>query len=89
MLRNRISILTSLGVLTLFFGYHAQYAEMIYQFPDLLPSKNPTKVAYQEFQDRFGKSGSVLVIGTDKNPLYNLYDFKNWQKLEKIGRAHV
>lgn len=83
LLRNRISILLAIGVITVFFGFHARNVEMIYEFPDLLPSNNPTKQAYQNFQEKFGESSAVLVIGTDKNPLYNLYDFNNWKKLEE------
>lgn len=85
-LRNRITILTILAICTLFMGYQARYAEMIYEFPDLLPNENPTKIAYQQFKEKFNTTGSILVLGSDANPLEELETFNHWRKLDREMR---
>ena len=69
-------------------AFQGRKAEMIYEFPDLLPNTDSTKIAYANFQKRFGKSGSVLLIAIEDNPTKSLSLFQNWydliQDLKKI-----
>ncbi len=80
-LRNRIPILIGIGLITAMLGYQGRKAEMIYEFPDLLPNTDSTKIAYKEFQHRFGKSGSILLVAVDENPTENLDKFQGWYDL--------
>jgi predicted RND superfamily exporter protein len=63
-LRNRLTIIIVLGVLTVFMGYYAQKAEIFYETPKLLPDHDSTAVEYVQFKKLFGQDGSVMVIGT-------------------------
>ena len=80
-LRNRITILVGIVLFTSLMAFQGRKAEMIYEFPDLLPNTDSTKIAYANFQKRFGKSGSVLLIAIEDNPTKSLSLFQNWYDL--------
>ncbi|MBL4653356.1 MAG: MMPL family transporter [Flavobacteriales bacterium] len=62
-------------------GYQGRKAEMIYEFPDLLPNTDSTKIAYAELQKRFGKSGAILLVAIEGKPTENLEKFQAWYDL--------
>jgi predicted RND superfamily exporter protein len=80
-LRNRLSIITVLLALTVFFGFYAVKAELSYEAPNLLPSHDTTAVEYKKFKKRFGQDGAVMVIGISDSALYNVKNFNEWYDL--------
>jgi len=82
-LRNRITILVVIALLTAFMGYKATRVRIQYESASILPSKDSTNIVYQDFIRQFGQDGTVMFIGlTDKhyfllshfNAIYDLTD---------------
>src|ERR1035437_1245825 len=80
-LRNRIAIILVLGVITAFMGWHASKVEIQYEFPRLLPDDDSTSIQYDNFIERFGKDGAVMVIGIEDSGFYQLQKFNDWYDL--------
>jgi uncharacterized protein len=88
-LRNKVSLLIFIALMTVFMLFFARKAEMIYEFPDLLPDSDTNKIAYQHFQDRFGKTGTILLVGTKENPLEDLSLYQSWTNLsDSLKKIH-
>jgi uncharacterized protein len=80
-LRNRITILLVLAVITAFMGYKASFVRLDYEFLKLLPSNDPTLVEYEEFKQRFGEDGNILALGILEKDLFELKKFNAWYNL--------
>ncbi len=80
-LRNRLTIILVLGILTVGMGYYAQKAEIFYETPKLLPDNDTTALEYVQFKKLFGQDGSVMVIGIQDDGLYTLQRFGDWYDL--------
>ncbi len=61
-LRNKISLLGILLIITLFLGYNARKVEMSYEYASLLPKKDQAFKDYQRFVDTFGEEGNLIII---------------------------
>jgi len=74
-LRDRIVILITVGLLTAFMGYMAKDVKLQYESASILPEKDPTNRIYKSFIKQFGQDGTVMFIGlVDKN-LFSLQHF--------------
>jgi hypothetical protein len=80
-LRNKILLLGILLVITGFLGYHAQKVEMSYEYASLLPSKDPAYKDYQQFVEKFGEEGNLIIIGIQDPDFFKLQHFQEWKKL--------
>lgn len=94
LLRNRLFMLILVGVVTLIMAYYAQFARMSYQMAQVLPQTDSTFKAFSNFQETFGKEGSVVVLSINTEDLWVLSKFNAWYdftfEMEKIeGVDHV
>ena len=80
-LRNRIIIIIVLACITVFMGWHASKVRIQYELPKLLPDKDSTSIAYDDFIKRFGKDGAVMVIGIEDSNFYQLKKINDWYDL--------
>ncbi|HVA97955.1 MAG TPA: MMPL family transporter [Bacteroidia bacterium] len=80
-LRNRWKFVTVIAVITLFMAYKATQVQLTYEFAQLLPQTDSTSIEYQNFKNRFGLDGNVMVIGMQEDSLYRLNEFNDWCKL--------
>ncbi len=80
-LRNKITLLSVLAVLTIFFGYHARKVEMSYESASLLPKKDQAYKDYQKFVDVFGEEGNLIVVGIQDPDFFKIAHFQRWQRL--------
>ncbi len=80
-LRNRILLLSVLGAITIFFGYHARKVEMSYEYASLLPKKDQAYKDYQKFVDVFGEEGNLIMIGIQDSAFFQIDHFKRWERL--------
>lgn len=80
-LRNRLTILITLGLITAFMAYRVQFVSMSYQLAQMLPKSDQTYVEYEEFKSTFGKDGSVVVVGIDNKDLFKLKNYNAWYDL--------
>lgn len=81
LLRNRVAVLTVVGVITLVMGFFARSIEMSYQYAPLLPEDDPAFIENQEFVEMFGNEGNMIVLGIENPEFFTLDAFKKWQNL--------
>lgn len=77
-LRNRIALLVAIGVITVFMGFQASTVKIRYDFAALLPSTDSTLIKYNQFRDRFGEDGDVMIIGIEQEDLFNQDIYNSW-----------
>jgi predicted RND superfamily exporter protein len=80
-LRSRIAILIMIGLITVFMGYKATKVQFSYEMNKLLPENDSTSISYQEFKQRFGEDGSVIVLGVTNPDIFQLEEFNRWYEL--------
>jgi predicted RND superfamily exporter protein len=80
-LRNKITFIAILSVITVFMAYEATKIELTYTYPQILPADDPTYIEYENFRKMFGEDGSVMVIGIQDKNLFELNKFNDWYKL--------
>ena len=80
-LRNRITIICVLVVITIFLGYNATKVQLQYEFNKLLPSNDPTFLAYEDFKGNFGHDGMMVVIATNEADFYSKRKFNAWLQM--------
>lgn len=87
-LRNRLTILIVVGILTAIMGFLAKDAKMSYQMAQMLPKTDSTSIEYEKFKALFGADGSIVVLGIKNENLFELKNFNAWfdltQDLKKI-----
>ena len=87
-LRNRLLLLSMIGLITLFMGYKALKVELATNFTKLIPEDNPKYIKYQQFKNTFGDDGGIIVTGIQTKKMFELDFFRNWaelgQKIEKV-----
>lgn len=80
-LRNRVALLVSLALITLFMGYQATKIELSYNIVRPLPTTDPTLIVYDNFKKTFGEDGNIMVIGFQSHDYYKLKIFNDWYDL--------
>ncbi len=86
-LRYRFILLGILLAVTVFMGYHASRLQLSYEFTRAIPTDNPKYLTYQEFKQKFGEDGNLLVIGIQTPDLYKADFFNDYSKLVAQLRA--
>ena len=82
-LRQRVVVLTVLGLLTAFMAYQASQIKMSYEMALMLPESDSTVIKYNNFKKIFGQDGSVLYLGIDDPNINKLDHFNKWYDLTK------
>lgn len=80
-LRNRIIILIIILLLTLFFANQWQNMRFTYTEANLLPDDHPINMEYNEFLDKFGEEGNLIVIGVKDSSLFYINKLNAWNRL--------
>lgn len=80
-LGNRILIVISILLFTIFFGFFATKLKLQYQLNKLLPASDPVYVAYEDFKSNFGQDGLMLVIATNEPNFYKEDKFNAWLEM--------
>lgn len=81
-LRNRVVILSIIGALTIFFGYHAFTGlKLDNKYGNMLPKKSPAQDGYLHFKEMFGEDGGALVFAIQTDKLYTEDNFLLWKKI--------
>ncbi len=74
-LRNRITILVIIGLITVFMGYKAKDVKLLYENTSILPASDSTSIIYSDFKKQFGEDGTVLFVGFADKELFALSRF--------------
>lgn len=77
-LRNRITLLVVIAVITAFYSWQASKVELSYEFAKILPDTDSTYIEYDHFKKQFGEDGTVMFIGIQDTDFYRLDKFNAW-----------
>lgn len=80
-LRNRITLLIIIGVITIFMGYEATQIHMDYHFANLLSKDDPVSLDNARFKKIFGEEANGIVVGIVDKDFFQLENFNALQNL--------
>jgi uncharacterized protein len=80
-LRNRFGILIGIGLITMVMAFMAFRVKLSYEMVKMLPQDDSLSLQYDQFKQRFGEDGNVLVIGTINPDIFKLDEFNAWYDL--------
>jgi predicted RND superfamily exporter protein len=80
-LKYRIPLLVFLIGSTVFMGFRASRVQLSYDFARAIPINNPKYKAYQDFKQKFGEDGNLLVIGIQTDKFFQETIFNNYVNL--------
>lgn len=86
-LKNRITILTLIALITIFFGLQWKNIQFSFTEANLLPDDHPINNQYNAFLKEFGEEGNLIVVGVKDNAFYTPKAFAAWDKLMKSFKA--
>ncbi|HXB92327.1 MAG TPA: MMPL family transporter, partial [Puia sp.] len=69
-LQFRLYLLILLLSATAYMAFRASRVKLSYDFTRTIPTDNPKYKAYQEFRQKFGEDGNLLVIGVQTDKLF-------------------
>ena len=84
-LKYRFPLLFILVALTALMAYWGKDVELSYDFARAIPTDNPKYKAYQEFKQKFGEDGNLVVVGIEK-PKPDFFEekfFNNYASLQR------
>lgn len=82
-LRNRIAWILFLVAVTAFWASQWKYMRFTFSEANLLPDNHPENVHYQDFLERFGEEGNVLVLGWQDPDFFTHEKIEVWRSLRK------
>ena len=80
-LRNRLLILITISVMTLFLASQWQNMRFTYTEANLLPDTHPENIQYEDFIKTFGEEGNLIVIALKDDNFFTEEIFNEWVKL--------
>ncbi|TDH24053.1 RND transporter [Segetibacter sp. 3557_3] len=82
-LKNRLPLLILLFIATGIMTYFASKVQLSYEFTRAIPTDNIKYQEYEQFKQRFGGDGNVLVIGLNATNYYELSTFNAFRQLQR------
>ena len=80
-LKNRIVILGVILAITIFLALQWKNLGMTYTEANLLPKKHIVNQQYEDFLNKFGEEGNLIVIGFKDNTFFTPKAFAAWNEL--------
>ena len=80
-LKNRITILGIILAMTIFLALQWKNLAMTYTEANLLPKKHIVNQQYQDFLNKFGEEGNLIVIGFKDKTFFTPKAFTAWNEL--------
>ncbi len=87
-LRNRITILIAVFLITIFLGFQWKNVGMTYNEANLLPKNHPANKDYTQFLNTFGEEGNLVVIGVKDNAFFTPKAFAAWNNMMTSIKKH-
>ncbi|WP_299222899.1 efflux RND transporter permease subunit [uncultured Psychroserpens sp.] len=82
-LRNKIGILITIILATLFFSYQWKHMRFTYTEANLLPDDHQVNIIYNDFLEIFGEEGNLIVLGVKDSTLFTVEKLNAWNKLSE------
>lgn len=87
-LRNRITILSIIFLFTVFLALQWKNMRFTYTEANLLPDHHEINLQYNDFLDKFGEEGNLIVIGIKDSTFFTPKNFIAWtQLMESLKKA--
>ena len=80
-LRNRITILSIIFLFTVFLALQWKNMRFTYTEANLLPDHHEINLQYNDFLDKFGEEGNLIVIGIKDSTFFTPKNFSAWTQL--------
>ena len=80
-LRNRITILSIVFLLTVFLALQWKHMRFTYTEANLLPDHHEVNEQYNQFLDKFGEEGNLIIIGIQDSTFFTPKQFGAWNTL--------
>ena len=80
-LRYKVFILISLGIITIVLGFTASRIQLSYELAKILPKSDERFQLYESFKKKYGEDGAVMVIGLENKDLFQVKEFDAWKAL--------
>ena len=77
-LRNRVAILISVVLITVFLGLQWKNIKFTYTEANLLPDNEVASIEYNAFLEKFGEEGNLIIIGSKNDSLFTPEIFEKW-----------
>ncbi len=87
-LRNKIFILVSLLITTVFFGMQWSKMRLSYTEANLLPDDHEVNLTYNSFLDIFGEEGNLIILGVKDTTLFTVEKFNAWNNLAESFKTY-
>jgi predicted RND superfamily exporter protein len=87
-LRNRVTILVMVFLITLFLAFQWKNVGMTYNEANLLPKDHPANKDYTQFLNTFGEEGNLIVIGIKDDAFFTPKAFAAWNRMMQQLKAH-
>ncbi|HEY5688639.1 MAG TPA: efflux RND transporter permease subunit [Yeosuana sp.] len=80
-LRNKIAILVSIIIITIFFSLQWKNMRFTYTEANLLPDDHEVNMTYKNFLKIFGEEGNLIVLGVKDSSLFTVKKLNAWNNL--------
>ena len=82
-LRNKIAILITVILYTIFFSMQWKHMRFTYTEANLLPDEHEVNVVYDNFLEIFGEEGNLIILGVKDSTLFTVDKLNAWNKLSE------
>lgn len=86
-LRNKIAILVTIVLYTIFFSMQWKHMRFTYTEANLLPDDHEVNQVYNNFLNIFGEEGNLIVLGVKDSTLFTIEKLNAWNNLSKDFKA--
>lgn len=87
-LRNKIAILITIVLATLFLSTQWKYMRFTFTEANLLPDHHEVNITYNEFLDIFGEEGNLVVLGVKDSTLFTVDKLNAWNRLSESFKTY-
>ncbi len=82
-LRNRIIIIILISVATFLLSTQWKNMRFSYTEANLMPYDHPVNVQYDDFLNKFGEEGNLILLGVQDSAIFTPEKFKAWNELTR------
>lgn len=82
-LRNRIIIIVLIVTATFLLSTQWKNMRFSYTEANLMPDDHPVNIGYNDFLNKFGEEGNLILLGVQDSTLFTPDKFKAWNELTK------
>ncbi|WP_400075147.1 RND family transporter [Winogradskyella sp. R77965] len=87
-LRNKIFILITVVLATLFFSMQWKHMRFTYTEANMLPDEHEVNIIYNDFLKVFGEEGNLIVLGVKDSTLFSVKQLNAWNKLADSFKSY-